>query len=119
MGLNGQLRVTTLWTVNNNANAKTGRIRMGGIAGTQAMALNMASTVTYQLMTIIRNRAAINSQVFQVVTASSSFTNSGGAVGTSAVDFSAAQDLVISIQLANAGDSMTLEAYTVEFIPGV
>jgi len=119
MGLNGALRITTLWSVNNDADAKTGRIRFGGISGTQIMALNMASTATYQLMHIVRNRGAANSQVFQVVTATSNFTSSSGAVGTASVNSAISQDLVISGQLASGTDTITLEAYTVELIAGV
>lgn len=119
LGINGSLRITTLWSVNNDADAKTGRIRLGGIAGTQIMALNMASTATYQLMHIVRNRGAANSQVFQVVTAASNFTSSSGVVGTASVDTAVSQDLVISGQLASAADTITLEAYTVELVPGV
>lgn len=118
LGPNDAIRVTTLWSVNNNGNAKTGRVRIGGLTGTQIMALNMASTVTYQLTQIMRNRGATNSQVFQVVTATSSFTNSGGIAGTAAIDTSTSQDLVFSGQLANGADSITLEAYTVEYLPG-
>lgn len=113
------LRITTLWTVNNDADAKTGRIRLGGLSGAQIMALNMASTVTYQLQHIVRNRDVINSQVFQVVTAGSSFTNSSGSPGTASIDMSVAQDLVFTAQLASGADSITLESYMVELLLGI
>jgi hypothetical protein len=117
-GSNGCLRILTFWTVTNNVNVKTARLRFSGASGTQYTNINLASNATFQCMTIIANRGATNSQVGsgsgQPV---GGFGTTGAAnVTTSAVDTTAATTLVITAQKATAGDTMTLEGYLVEYI---
>lgn len=113
MGANGALRIWTLWTFTNNANAKTPRIRLGGASGTIWFAANAASAATGQFITIIRNRNAANSQVgFQ--TGGTNWGVSATACQTGTTDTASAQDLVITVQKGTGTDTMTLEAYTVE-----
>jgi len=119
MGANGQLRIITLWSMTNNANNKYPRIRLGGISGTIYLGATQSSVASQKTQTIIRNR---NSQSSQIGFAASGTLGAYG-VGpttvanvTSAVDTSAAQDLVISGQLATGTDTLTLESYTVEIL---
>lgn len=118
MGPNGALRVTTLWSVTNNANDKTPIIRFGGTGGTQYLGspLSMSGTAIFQAMTIIRNRNATNSQIGYDQATVMTFGSSTNANQTSSVDTTAAADIVIRGQLANAADTITLEAYTVELL---
>ncbi len=120
MGLNGRLRVTTLWSTTNSANNKTVRVRLGGIGGTSFLGAIATTTATFKSQIEIGNRNAANSQV---AFASNSFTAGGWgstttAVTTGAIDTSAAQDLVFTATLASAGETITLESYLVELIPG-
>lgn len=116
MSANAVLRIGTLWSFTNSANNKTPRIRLGGIAGTQFFNAVFTTNASYTESRSIRNRGATNSQVG---TAAGSIATAGGtgtAVTTGAVDMSVAQDLVLSGQCANAGETITLESYTVELL---
>ncbi len=111
LGLNGQFELRTLFTVNNNANAKTLRVRLGGIGGTIYETINAANNVSANLLTQFANRGAANSQVGAPNTA---YGLSTSAVITSAVDTSADTTVVITGQKAVAGDTITLESYIAE-----
>ena len=113
MGINDILEVDTHWSVTNNANAKTCRVRLGGVSGTQFLTVSPASNVQFQDKRRIRNRGALNSQVGFSAGSATAFNTSSGAVVTGAVDMSVAQDIVISAQLGNSGDTVNLESYDV------
>lgn len=114
MGANGSLRITTLWSYTNSANTKTPRVTLGGTA---FFAPALSTTLTAQALTIIRNRNAMNSQVGWASGAGTlGIGSSGNANVTAAVDMSAAQNLLITGQLASAGETLTLEGYTVELL---
>lgn len=112
MGVNGMLRITPLWSVTNNANAKTLMVRLGGTSISTAGA---ASQATYQNLIILRNRGVANSQV-SPVTASTGNGFNGSAAATFAIDTSVAQNLTLTGTLGNAADTITLEGYTVEIL---
>lgn len=113
MGANGVLRVTSLWTINNNANVKTARVRFGGTA---FHAIGLASLLSGQLVTIIRNRNSASSQVGFASGASTSFTSTTGANVTAAIDTASAANLTFTVQKATGTDTMTLESYEVEVL---
>lgn len=116
LGATGRIRVSTIWTITNNANAKNIRVRLGGIGGTAFQNVPISTAATAAFETHIANRGAVASQVGwafgcrfdQVFT---SFTPVTGSLNT-AID----QDLVITAQLAVGTDSATLEAYMVEIL---
>lgn len=112
MGANGAIRVTTTFSYTNSGNNKTQRVRFGGAAGTQYFLVVDTATASRRHQTQIHNRNATNSQVGQ--SQSVAFGSSGVAATTSAVDTTAAVDIVISGQLANSGETITLENHTVE-----
>lgn len=114
MGANGALRVLTLSSYPNSANAKITRVRLGGIAGTAFLAASTTTTVGTPNMTFIQNRNSQSSQVGSAVADSKSFVSSATALVTGTIDTSAAQDLVISGQLALDTETMNLERYIVE-----
>jgi hypothetical protein len=117
MGANGILRVTTLWTITNSGNNKTLRARLGGIAGTAFLGATFTTSASVHDQRLIRNRNAANSQVgFAAINGTGGWGVSSGAVATGAVDTAANQDLVITGQLASAGETITLEAYLVELL---
>lgn len=113
MGLNGSLRLTTVWSMTNNANIKNVITKWGG---TNIATLPCASMATYREQRQINNRNAANSQV-SFVSSFGGWSNSGVAIGTFTKDTTQDQALAIAVQLANAADTITLEAYTLELIP--
>lgn len=116
MGANGSLRIWTLWAFTNSANNKTARIRFSGAAGTQYLALTVTTTATYSDVRMISNRGATNSQVGSASSGSSMFALSAGTYPTSAVDTTAATTIVITGQKASAGETITLEGYSVQLL---
>lgn len=118
MGLNGRLRVWTLWTTTSSGNNKTVRVRLGGAAGTAFLNSNVTTSVGTGDVRLISNVAADNSQKGA---GASVFTANGGTSGTpvtGAIDTSADTTLVISGQKASSGETLTLESYSVELLPG-
>lgn len=110
MGVNGSLRVTTKWSMPNNANTKTMFVRLGGtILGIN---VGVTTTTAYNAVTMIQNRGAGNSQI----------GTNGGGIGnitgqpTATIDTTIAQNLTITGQLGVGTDTLTLEGYTVEIL---
>lgn len=118
MGANGILRVLTLWTFTSDAiNSKTLRVRFGGIGGTQYLNFAATSTVALQGICMIRNRNAENAQIGFAANNNNPFNTAiSTANPTSAVDTTVNSTLVITGQKASAGNTLTLEAYTVELL---
>jgi hypothetical protein len=116
IGANGSLRVTAAWSHTNSANTKRPIVKLGSTAFTSVPVTNSTSS---QTMTVIRNRGATNSQV----SAGSAVFGIGGtsnAAVTSAIDTTVDQVLSIRGQLTigDGSESITLEGYTVEVLPG-
>lgn len=116
MGANGQLRIWTLWTFTNSANVKTLRVRFGGISGTQYFNLATTTNATANEVHFICNRNSQSSQIGGQGSSSSIFATSTNANTTSAVDTSAQTTLVITGQKASSGETLTLEAYSVDLL---
>lgn len=116
MGTNGVLRVTALWTYTNSVNAKTLRVRFGnGLSGTAFQNLAAAnSTAAFRTFTTIQNRNSASSQIAGI--AGGNFTATTIANVTGTIDTTAQQTLTISGQLANTGETITLESYLVELL---
>ena len=109
MGANGALHIQTVRSFNNDASGKTSRIRFGGIAGTAYRTTADASTAGIADYIFIANANATNAQVGGPAT-----TGAGLGVGTtvtSAVDTTADTTLVISGQLTDGADNITLLHY--------
>lgn len=115
MGPNGCVIIDTAWLVTANANAKTLRIRAGGIAGTEYQSYAPGATIVANNRTTTINN--VNSQSSQRALGSPfnisgvGSTTSGQQIST--VDTSVDWDLVISGQKASSGDTLSLEAYRV------
>lgn len=117
IGPNGVVRVTSLWKYPNSANTKTLKVQLGAV---NFVNVTPTTTNSFQAVTTIWNRNAANSQV-----GPSSSAATDGAMGTEgsnptlgAVDTSVAQNLTFKATLANAGETITLEAYLVEIAYG-
>jgi hypothetical protein len=111
LGANGRLRITTLWSYPNSANSKTLKTKFGA---TTFFSVAQSTTATDRHQTEIANRGVTNSQVGAGLTAA--FGTSGSAAVTASLDTTQDQTLAITGQLANAGETLTLETYMVEII---
>jgi hypothetical protein len=119
MGVNGALRLTTLWSITSSANNKTLRARIGSTAlGGSAWIANVATTVgsLNLIPQVLRNRNAVNSQVTYPAANAGATVSTGTAISTFSEDTSV--DTIVSItgQKANAGETITLEAFTLELL---
>lgn len=112
MGANGAVRIISQWTHTNSANTKTLRVKWAGTAVNTFAITTQAGTY---LLTVVANRGVTNSQVApaQNINIYGSTTN---AVFTAAVDTTAAVTVTITGQKASAGETLTLEGYTVELL---
>lgn len=122
MGPNGIVQINSLWSFNNNANVKTMRTRFGPAGfspatGNDIQGLNGTTSLTYQVIVIIKNR---NDQASQVCGPGgiAGVGNSTIAVTTRTVDTTAAFDFIFTGQLANTADTLTLESYMFELFYG-
>jgi len=121
MGKFGQIRVKTQWYTTNNANAKTARIRLGGIGGTDFLTASLASTLSTINEITIGNRSATNSQYGPPPGGLSNVSGFGvSALGplTGSIDTTIAQTLVITAQKGTAGDDFILLTWCAEVCPG-
>lgn len=118
MGLNGGVQVYSTHSFTNSGNNKIMRLRLNGIAGTQFFVSTQTTQATLSDMRRIRNRNSASSQVGSF--AASNVVGLGqttNAVATGAINTAAAVDLVLSGQLASAGETITLENYEVWLTP--
>lgn len=116
MGLNGLVRVTTLWSYTNSANNKILSVRYSGAAGTQISTATATTTAGARIGSQFQNRGAANSQVYGMQGATGGWGTAGTAPGAMSVDTSVATTIVIAGQKASAGETLTLESYLVELI---
>ena len=117
LGVNDRIEVEGLASFTNNANNKTLRYRLNGIAGTAFMTINLTTQLSYVMFGAFQNRNSASSQVARgSATGGGGWGGGGAAVTTMAINTATPVDLVISGQLANIGDSMTLQAYAIKVI---
>lgn len=113
MGANGRLRITTHWHFTNSGNSKTLRVRLGGVSGTM---FYEQGVTTFQSLHGVTNIANVNSASIQYghPDDTAGFGAIAAAPVTGAINTALAQDLVISGQLADSGETITLAGYLVE-----
>jgi len=120
LGANGQIRINAYWTITNSGNNKTLRVRMGGggITGQVEFAGTMTTVTPIWSNTLIANSNAVNTQ-FSVSEAPRGVDGLivVGFNGATTVDMTAAQSLVITAQLVNVGETITLNGFSVEYAP--
>ena len=98
MGLGGRLVEAAFFTMTNNANVKTLRAKIGG----STIAIGISSSL---------NATGFNFWLLNRNSQSSQYNNNAASF---AIDTSVDFDLVITGQLANAADTLTLSALTLE-----
>ncbi len=116
LGKTGALRITAFVDMNSNANAKTLRTKFNA---TTIRTESLASQRTGCLMAIIRNRNSEAAQMAYNPANAGVAGLSSATMGTAAVDTT--QDVTLSItgQLGVGTDTLILEGWFVEVIPGV
>lgn len=115
LGANGLVRVHALWGCSSSGNNKTFRARWSTISGTIFRTRTQTTDILTSEHLLIQNRNATNSQVATASDANQAgWADSTGSPVTAAIDTTAATTLLLTGQLADAGDSITLQAYLVE-----
>ena len=112
MGPNGRVRITSLWSGTNSGNNKTMRHKFGGV---NYFAQNLTTQQGWRQETEICNRNAANSQAGN---GNNSWGAAGQAMNTSAIETTSAVTVLVTGQLANASETISLEAYRVEVLYG-
>jgi hypothetical protein len=113
MGPKGKLRITALWSVTNSANNKTLRAFLGA---TTLHAVNYTTVATVGFVKEVQNR---NNQAAQVASPAGDLnigTSTTSAVITATEDTATAKNVTLTAQLANSGETITLESYLVEVL---
>ena len=120
IGANGMVRITTLWTGTSNANSKTYRVRHSSSSGasgnTYTSVSGITTTPTYKIQTEFHNRNSVSSQVGGLSSGTGGWGSTSLGLVTGTIDTSANSYINISGILADAADTLTLEAYTVEVL---
>lgn len=116
MDINDRLEISGVFTFPNSANIKTLRVRLGGIAGTIFKSFTPTTTTQIDFLTHITNRGAQDAQVGPPAGQIVINQSIAASVVTGAIDMSEAQDLVITAQLASAGETITLQSRCVKLI---
>ncbi len=109
MGANGRIEIETIWSFTNSANNKTARVKFGG---TTLQNIVLTTNNSMRTSCFIANR---NNTASQVAPPNSS-TGSGAttnAIITAAIDTTSSVSITITGQLANTGETITLEGYIV------
>lgn len=115
MGTNGCLEISSIWTVTSSGNSKTARARLGGIAGAGVGTVVWTTNTSAVVTTRIGNRNSASSQIAATFgTRQTDVVMASVNSVTVAVDTASNQDLVLTGQCANSGDTITLESYTVK-----
>lgn len=113
MGANGTLRITVTARCTGTAGTKTLRVKFGGTSFSETA--NGTTILSVRNAAHVSNRNATNSQVGMGL-GSTGYGGSANDVTTGAIDTTANQDITITGQLSNAGDSIAIAQYLVELI---
>jgi hypothetical protein len=118
LGVNGSLRVMSEWSMTDSANNKVFRVRFGadgaGLSGTSYLSSTITTQDGLADLKKITNRGSVSSQYGMNT---SGYFGVGGTTGqTSSVNTAAQSEIVFSGQKASAGETITLESYSVELL---
>jgi hypothetical protein len=113
MGANGRLRVTAFFSFPASTNSKTCSFELGGTVFLARVEAG-ATVAALRDQREICNRNSASSQVAWRASTIGGFGQNTNASTTGAVDTSVSQDLIFYGQLANSGETLTLESWLVE-----
>lgn len=115
MGANGALRVTVTWSAGSSGDTKNLRCRLNGLSGTAYLTNAFTTGSIYQrTQAIIQNRNSASSQMSVIAGTGNGGWSATTALTTSAIDTTAAVDLVFTGQCSVNGNTMNIESYMVE-----
>lgn len=114
MGPNGAVRITTIWSYTNSANNKFARVKFGG---SLYIGATLTTTAQFHHLIYIANRGVTNSQI-GAGNNTIPYGSGTAALPISSIDTSQDQVITLTGQLANTGETITLEAYSIEVLPG-
>lgn len=109
---NDTIKITPVFSNNNNANNKIWSVIVGGVT---VWSRTRTTTTGDMPLIELRNRNSLNSQIYPQ-SPSSTYATGTAAPATFAIDFSVNQKIQITAQKAVAGDTMALESVLVEII---
>lgn len=109
--VSGSLRIRAIFSLTSSANNKTLSFEY---AGNNIVSTVLTNSSTIDLSKAIYARSA-SSQFVQPSTTLNG--GSGVAISTYAVDATAAQNITINGTLADSGETITLESYSIEYLP--
>ena len=113
LGSSGAVRISCLFSYTNSANNKTLRVKFGGTTYFS----QVVTTTGLQSLTVgVSNRTSAT-QVGWFPLNPNPYNAQAGSAVTSSVDTSAAVTILITGQKATAGETLTLECYSVEIMP--
>lgn len=115
LGPNGMGRLWLRTSETNNTNVKTLIVRMSGTAFYQA---GIASSTGRDVLLHFGNRGAIGSQLLGFTGVSNPFGHGAGTLITSSFNTETDQTIQVIAQLANAGDTFTIEGHQLEIFYG-
>jgi len=113
IGANGRLRITAQFSYPNSANNKILRVRFGGTA---FHVVTVTTTTHTKFQIDIGNRNSASSQVAGVTGLNSGFGASTSAMATGTVNTGNAQNILLSVQLADGSETIVLESYDIELL---
>jgi hypothetical protein len=114
MGANGQIEIISLWSYTNSANNKILKVKFGG---QQLAAITNTTTATEQLLNRAANRNNSSSQVSFSAFSTGGIGTSTNAINTFAVNSDSDVTIALTGQLANTGETITLESYIIKVFP--
>jgi hypothetical protein len=112
IGIHAGVRITCAFTFTSSANNKTVRVRWGG---TQISGAVYTTTTGAHGIAIVTNKGVANSQTSTGIL----FSDSNAVAvnrATPAIDTASAVNITITGQKASAGETLTLNSYTVELL---
>jgi hypothetical protein len=112
MGKNGRLQIRMMWSYLNNANAKTIKVRFGGIAF--AYNAGLSSQAGANIIVDIINRGMTGSQIMTPINVGGTISGLTQPFGTSNVDTTIDQLLTFECTKSVGTDTAILEAVFVE-----
>lgn len=114
MGANGQVIVEAIFSHTASGNNKTPRVKFGGTLISGAVQTTTASSTWRNR---VGNRNSEASQVFGPPALTTHFGQTSASVATASVNTASSTDITFTGQLANSGETITLESYIVWIIP--
>ena len=112
IGASGKVKMYPLYSMTNNANNKTLRVKLGG---STAFSTTVSNSSQSSALVIIRNIGSESVQKSSTAVVSG-LGNNGTALATLAIDTSVATTITVTGQLAVGTDTMTLEGLFVEIV---